>query len=343
MRLLRFLVFPFSILYGIITAVRNKLFDLGVIKSTKFDIPVIVVGNLSTGGTGKTPQIEYLIRLLKDDYKVAVLSRGYKRKSKGFLLASSTSPVEDLGDEPFQYAQKFTDILVAVDANRTNGIHQLMKQENKPQIILLDDAFQHRKVNAGLNVLLTTYNDLYVDDFVLPTGNLREFRAGAKRAQIVIVTKCPSTLSKSERHKIESKLRLNKNQQLYFSKIEYDNVVEDAQLNFNELKEFKLLVVTGIANPIPFLDYLKINNIEFEHLAFPDHHDFTVGDVNKIKDRFETIDSEKKLILTTEKDSVRLNNKLKISHLKIKVKFVNAENDFNKTIKTYVGKSSTNR
>ncbi len=181
MNLLRILLFPFAIIYDFITSIRNFLFDKGILKSNTFNIPVIAVGNLSVGGTGKTPQIEYLIRLLSEKYKVATLSRGYKRKSKGFVLADSTSNAEILGDEPFQYFQKFPQILVAVDANRTNGIQQLLAQKSPPEVILLDDAFQHRKVNAGFYILLTAYNDLYSDDFVLPTGNLRESRSGARR------------------------------------------------------------------------------------------------------------------------------------------------------------------
>ena len=222
MNLLRKLLFPFAILYGFITGIRNFLFDKGVLKSYSFDVPIIAVGNLSVGGTGKTPQIEYLIRLLSPSYKVATLSRGYKRKSEGFVLADSTSNAEILGDEPFQFYKKFNNIQVAVDANRKNGIEKLLSQTNKPEVILLDDAFQHRKVKAGFYILLTSYDDLYSDDFILPTGNLRESRTGAKRANLVVVTKCPATLSPDEQNKIQAKLNLTSNQELYFSYIEYD-------------------------------------------------------------------------------------------------------------------------
>ena len=182
MNLLRKLLFPFAILYGFITSLRNYLYDKGILKSYSFDIPVIAVGNLSVGGTGKTPQIEYLIRLLSPNYKVATLSRGYKRKSEGFILADAASTPEILGDEPYQYFKKFRDIQVAVDADRKNGIEQLLNQESRPEIILLDDAFQHRKVKAGFYILLTAYEDLFCEDFILPTGNLRESRNEAKRA-----------------------------------------------------------------------------------------------------------------------------------------------------------------
>ncbi|MEY2867889.1 MAG: hypothetical protein RIR01_289, partial [Bacteroidota bacterium] len=194
MNLLRKILFPFAILYGLVTAIRNFLFDKGILKSYAFDLPIIAVGNLSVGGTGKTPQIEYLIRLLSTKYKVATLSRGYKRKSEGFVLADANVNAEILGDEPFQFFQKFPNIQVAVDANRKNGIEQLLSKNSKPEVILLDDAYQHRKVKAGFYILLTAYGDIYADDFMLPTGNLRESRSGAHRADVVVVTKCPPNL-----------------------------------------------------------------------------------------------------------------------------------------------------
>ena len=217
MNLVRKFLFPFAILYGFITSIRNFFFDKGILKSYSFDVPVIAVGNLSVGGTGKTPQIEYLIRLLSSKYKVATLSRGYKRKSEGFVLADAHSNASILGDEPFQFYTKFPNIQVAVDANRKNGIEQLLSQESKPDIILLDDAYQHRKVKAGFYILLTSYGDLYADDFILPTGNLRESRSGAQRANLVIVTKCPENLSLDEQQKIKEKLKLSVSQELYFS------------------------------------------------------------------------------------------------------------------------------
>ena len=194
MNVLRKILFPFALLYGIITSIRNFLFDNGILKSYSFDIPIIAVGNLSLGGTGKTPQIEYLIRLLSPKYKVATLSRGYKRKSKGFILADATSNAEILGDEPFQFFSKFPTIQVAVDADRKNGIEQLLSQNIKPDIILLDDAFQHRKVKAGFYILLTSFDELFINDSIFPVGNLRESKLQAKRANMIIVTKCPETI-----------------------------------------------------------------------------------------------------------------------------------------------------
>jgi tetraacyldisaccharide 4'-kinase len=223
MILLRKLLFPLAILYGFITSIRNYLYDKGILKSYSFDIPVIAVGNLSVGGTGKTPQIEYLIRLLSPNYKVATLSRGYKRKSEGFILADANANAEILGDEPFQYYKKFPQIQVAVDADRHNGITQLLAQKEKPEVILLDDAFQHRKVKAGFYILLTAYDELFCDDYLLPTGNLRESRNGAKRANMIIVTKCPPNITELAQENIKRKIGLNL--PVFFSFVEYDDKI----------------------------------------------------------------------------------------------------------------------
>src|SRR5436190_16710825 len=228
MNLLRKILFPFAVLYGFITGIRNFLFDKNILKSYSFDLPVLAVGNLSVGGTGKTPQIEYLIRLLSSRYRVATLSRGYKRKSEGFVLANESSNAEILGDEPFQFFRKFRDIQVAVDADRKNGIEQLLAQPEKPEMILLDDAYQHRRVKAGFYILLTAYGDLYADDFILPAGNLRESRSGAKRADVIIVTKCPKNLSVAEQEKIKKKLAPKVGQDVFFTFIDYDEKVYSA-------------------------------------------------------------------------------------------------------------------
>lgn len=344
MSLVRKIAYPISVLYGVITSLRNKMFDSGILKSTEFDIPVIVVGNLSVGGTGKTPQIEYLIRLLKKDYKIAVLSRGYKRKSKGFFIADETSDAAQIGDEPFQYYQKFNDIIVAVDADRVNGINQLKQLKNAPEIILLDDAFQHRKLKAGFNILLTSYNDFYIDDVMLPTGNLRENRKGAIRAQVIVVTKCPSNLSDEEQQKIALKLNPNSNQKVFFSTIDYSDVVKNKseEIALNTLKDYKVLLVTGIANSKPLEEYLKSKGIKFQHLKFADHHHFSDKDIDRIKSDFNKISSKKELILTTEKDYVRLNIDLKIFYLEIKTKLLNNEQEFDKKLIAYVEQSSRN-
>jgi tetraacyldisaccharide 4'-kinase len=334
MNLLRKILFPFAILYGFITSIRNFLFDKGILKSTSFDIPVIAVGNLSVGGTGKTPQIEYLIRLLSDRYSVATLSRGYKRKSEGFVLASETSNAEILGDEPFQFYQKFPNIQVAVDANRTNGIIQLLSQNEKPQVILLDDAYQHRKVKAGFYILLSSYDDLYADDFMLPTGNLRESRSGANRANIIIVTKCPKDLSDEKQAQIRLKLKLTCSQQIYFTFIDYDDFIygENEKIGVNEVKAESKLLLAGIAKPTPFFDYLK--NESDECLTFPDHHNFSDADLELIKSN-----AQNKRIITTEKDYVRLkDSKLtsQLYYLPIKSTFINHHQNFDATILEYV-------
>jgi tetraacyldisaccharide 4'-kinase len=334
MNILRKLLFPFAILYGFITSIRNFLFDKGILKSTSFDIPVIAVGNLSVGGTGKTPQIEYLIRLLSDKYKIATLSRGYKRKSEGFVLASSTSNAEILGDEPFQFYQKFPNIQVAVDANRTNGITQLLSQHEKPQIILLDDAYQHRKVKAGFYILLSSYDDLYADDFMLPTGNLRESRSGANRASIVIVTKCPKDLSDKKQEEIRLKLKLTCSQQSYFTFIDYDDSIysKNEKIAVNEVKNESKLLLAGIAKPKPFFDFLK--NESDECLTFPDHHHFSDEDLETIQ-----IKAEGRKIITTEKDYVRLKDSKLVSqlyYLPIKSTFINNHQNFDATILEYV-------
>lgn len=338
MKLLRILLFPFAVLYGFITSTRNLLFDKGILKSTSFDIPVIAVGNLSVGGTGKTPQIEYLIRLLSDKYKIATLSRGYKRKSEGFVLADETSNAEILGDEPFQFYQKFSNIQVAVDANRTNGITQLLSQKEKPQIILLDDAYQHRKVKAGFYILLTSYDDLYADDFMLPTGNLRESRSGANRAKIVIVTKCPKNLSDEKQSEIWKKLKLSSSQQLYFTFISYDDAIygKNKKIAVNEIKNESKLLLAGIAKPTPFFDYLKNENDQC--LTFPDHHHFSEKDIEMIQNK-----AQNKKIITTEKDYVRLKNSKLISqlyYLPIKSTFINNQQNFDATILEYIKNNS---
>lgn len=337
MNLLRKILFPFALLYGFITSIRNFLFDKGILKSTSFDVPVIAVGNLSVGGTGKTPQIEYLIRLLSDKYKVATLSRGYKRKSEGFVLADTTSNAEILGDEPFQFYQKFPNIQVAVDANRTNGITQLLSQKNKPEIILLDDAYQHRKVKAGFYILLTSYDDLYADDFMLPTGNLRESTSGANRANIIVVTKCPKDLSDQKQEEIRLKLNLNCSQQIYFTFIDYDTTIyrKEGKIEVNEIKSEQKLLLAGIAKPKPFFDYLQNENDEC--LTYPDHHHFSEQDLEEIQNK-----ANGKRIITTEKDYVRLKDSKLVSqlyYLPIKSKLICNHQNFDATVLEYVKKT----
>lgn len=338
MKFLRKLLFPFSIVYGIIAAIRNWLYSMGIFKSYGFTTPVIAVGNLSTGGTGKTPHTEYLIRLLSSRCRVAVLSRGYRRKSSGFVLANRESTVADLGDEPFQYHNKFTNIDVAVDADRKNGIGQLIRDVH-PDVIVLDDAYQHRRVKAGFYILLTAYGDLYADDLVLPAGNLREFAAGARRADVIIVTKCPPGLRGEEQQKIVGKLNPMRSQPVFFTTVAYSDQVycEQGSKMVAALPEEKILVA-GIAKPEPFFRYLHREGDDLH--AYPDHHNFTDGEISHL-DKI----SKDKIIITTEKDYMRLKGRLpkgRLYYLPIEVKFLAGKDQFDKLIADYVGKSTTN-
>ncbi|MDC8000747.1 tetraacyldisaccharide 4'-kinase [Aequorivita todarodis] len=327
MNFLRKLLFPFSILYGGITALRNFFYNKGILKSKSYDFPVICVGNLSTGGTGKSPMIELLVSFLKDDNKIAVLSRGYKRKTSGYREVLTESTAEEVGDEPLQFKMKFPEISVAVCEDRQTGIEKL---QDKAAVILLDDAFQHRKVTASLSILLTSFDELYVDDCMLPAGNLREPKFGAGRADILVVTKCPDTLSDSKIETIKRKLKPKPHQELYFSKIGYaskiKNATEDKPLSY--LKDREFLLVTGIANPKPLVGFLKNEGFSFEEKSFPDHHNFTVSEIEGLK--------KQGLILTTEKDFMRLQpiaNTTEIYYLPIKTVILNgAEDSFKRRI-----------
>ena len=336
MKFLRFLLFPFAIIYDVVTSIRNFFFEVGFFKQTSFKIPIIVVGNLSVGGTGKTPQIEYLIRLLKDGFKTAVLSRGYKRKTEGFVLLNSTHSAEDVGDEPLQYYKKFNTIDVAVDANRVAGITKLIT-DNAPEVILLDDAYQHRKVKGSFYILLTKYDDLFTDDFLLPTGNLRESRSGAKRADVILVTKCPVNLTESSKNSIKQKLK-KFHKKVFFTTISYDDQTAGSDSIFvNDLKDYDVLLITGIANPTPLLSFLTEKNVNFKHLKFPDHHHFTDNEIEIIKKEYTNLKSSKKLILTTEKDYVRLENRVEaLSFLGIQTSFLEGQEVFNSILKNHI-------
>ncbi len=338
MNFLRKILFPVAFVYWIVTWMRNYFYDKQIFKSKSFDLPIIAVGNLSVGGTGKTPQIEYLIRLLQDNFKVATLSRGYKRETNGFVLANNSTTVKEIGDEPFQFFTKFPKIKVAVDANRINGITQLLKLENKPEIILLDDAFQHRKVKAGFYILLTTYSELFCDDFILPFGNLREPSSGKKRANMIIVTKCPSDISELAMSEVKKKLDVDV--PVFFSKIVYDELVysEVRPIKTAEIKLTEKTIITGIAKPFPFISHLKKENDLV--LEFSDHHNFTKKEIDNIKEL-----AKNKTIITTEKDFMRLKGSLskeQLFYLPIKSAFLKEADVLDKIILDYVGKSSRN-
>ena len=303
MWVLRKILFPFSLVYGFVVYVRNRWYDWSLLKSKSYKTPIVCVGNLSVGGTGKTPMIELLISMLKDTRKVAVLSRGYGRKSKGYLLVTPESTVEQVGDEPFQLFSKFKEIAVAVDADRQNGI-AILERSIKPDIILLDDGFQHRKVTPSYAILLTTFENLYVDDWYLPTGNLRDHRGEAQRADIVIVTKFPDDGSDALRLEVKEKLNLKSKQKLLFSSLVYNDQLGGSGpfKKIEDLKDKEVTLLTGIANPKPLVDFLRKRKISFEHLAFKDHHFFTPKEL--------AVFSKKSNILTTEKDYMRLAGRL---------------------------------
>ena len=331
MKLFRKILFPFVPLYYSAVFLRNKFYDWSVYKSKSYEFPLLCVGNLSVGGTGKTPMIEYLITLLSSKYKLATLSRGYGRKSKGFMIATSNVSSQDIGDEPLQIFNKFKTITVAVDADRQNGLKMLKQNNPSLDVVLLDDAFQHRKVTAGFNILLTAYNQLYCDDFVLPAGNLREPRSGAKRAQVVVVTKCPENLNDLEKSKIKTRLNPKSNQAVFFSTIQYSETLNSSTStrSLKDLKGTHFTLVTGIANPIPLVEYLKSLGLDFEHLNYKDHHEFS-------KSELELIHS-KSLVVTTEKDFSRLQTESKdqIYFLPIELKIDNAV-EFNRLVETFI-------
>ena len=341
MILLRKLLFPFAILYGIVTAIRNFFYDHGIFKSYRFDIPIIAVGNLAVGGTGKSPMVELLISLLTSDYKIATLSRGYKRKSKGFVIADEHASADILGDEPYQFYSKFSNITVAVDANRKNGIEKLLEQPVKPEVILLDDAFQHRRVKAGFYILLTAFDEMYVDDNLVPTGNLREAASGSKRADIIVVTKCPPNLPTKTQEEIRRRLKLQFKQELYFSFVEYDAFVysQDEKIAVSEIKSEAKVLLAGIAKPAPFFNYLRGENDII--LKYPDHHNFNESDIITIQNK-----SSNNKIITTEKDYVRLKGSVlanQLYYLPIKSTFLSGSSKFDKSIINYVGTSTRNR
>lgn len=310
MEFLRFILYPFSILYGLLAAFRNFLFDLGILPSQSFQLPVISIGNLSMGGTGKSPMVMYLINLLKKEYKVASLSRGYGRSSNGFYLADDEASSRTLGDEPMQIHRRFPDVPVAADANRRRGIKRLMTKFPDLRAVILDDAFQHRYVMPGVSILLTSYDKLYINDYVVPTGSLREFKSGSKRADIIIVTKAPILLSPIDRRLISQKLNPKPYQQVFFSYINYRPIAPVFDPNLESVKlnnKLEVVLVTGIAKSDNLFYHVKDRVKNVVHLKFPDHHNFGMNDIAKIKSAFGKIHVEKKIILTTEKDAMRMN------------------------------------
>ena len=327
----KILFWIFSIPFLLVTSIRNFLYNIGVIKSHQFNIPIISIGNLVLGGSGKTPSIEYLVRLLSNNYKVAVLSRGYGRKSTGFILADSNSDAGIIGDESMQYYRKFKNIIVSVDSNRVRGINKLIKLNSKPEVILLDDAYQHRRVKPGMSILLTKFNDLYSDDNIFPLGNLRESKSNANRADVIIVTKCDKNINKDQKRHIIQKLNIGDNQKIYFSSIKYSKMLYDKESSklLSEFKNIKFTLVTGIADSSHLINYLNDSGYNFNHILFKDHHDFSNSDIIKI--------DRNNLIITTEKDYVKLFTKITSSLYYLPIEFIiDNEVDFSKQILDYI-------
>ena len=331
----KILFWIFSVPFLLVTSIRNFLYNIGVIKSHQFNIPIISIGNLDLGGSGKTPSIEYLVRLLSNNYKVAVLSRGYGRKSTGFILADYNSDAGTIGDESMQYYKKFKNIIVSVDSNRVRGINKLIKLNSKLEIVLLDDAYQHRKVKPGIAILLTKFNDLYSDDNIFPLGNLRESKINANRADIIIVTKCNSDINEDQKKQVIQKLNISDNQKIYISSNKYSKMVYDKESSktLSEFKNIKFTLVTGIADSSHLINYLNDSGYNFNHILFKDHHDFSNSDIIKI--------DRNNLIITTEKDYVKLFTKITSSIYYLPIEFViNNEVDFNKQILDYIQENS---
>ena len=304
----RILLFPFAIIYWLIISVRNKLYDKKILSASSFGMPLICVGNLSVGGTGKSPMVEYLVKNLKADFKVATLSRGYKRKTKGYALANDFSDALEIGDEPMQFHLKFPDVPVAVGEERLEAIPQLLHDKPETECIILDDAFQHRAIKAGMNILLTDFNNLFTKDFYLPTGDLRDLKSSYKRAGIIIVTKCDPEITQEKKKEITEDIDLIEGQHIFFTANKYTDPyrITDLKETVKLNGETDVLLVTGIANPQPLKDLLKEVVGTYYLQYFPDHHIFSIDDWKEIKKRFEEMESENKIILTTEKDAVRL-------------------------------------
>lgn len=307
LRPIRILLFPFSLVYALLVWIRNRFFDKGWLGSASFNLPLICVGNLSAGGTGKSTMIEFLIQLLKPDHKLAVVSRGYKRKTKGYALAHERSTALEIGDEPMQFHLKFPEVAIAVGEERIVAIPQLLHDRPDTKVILLDDAFQHRTVKAGLNIVLTEYSNLFTRDWFLPTGDLRDERGSFKRAQTIVVTKCPPHLTQEEADQIRDEIDPIEGQEVFFSTIEYGSpyhITNGGKQSVHQ--DMEVLLVSGIANPLPLKGFLHEQSKTYYEMLFSDHHIFTIDDWKDILERFGSINTENKIILTTEKDAVRL-------------------------------------
>jgi tetraacyldisaccharide 4'-kinase len=307
LRPIRILLFPFSLFYALVVRIRNWCYDKKIFASSSFNLPIICVGNLAVGGTGKSPMVEWMIRTLKDRYALAILSRGYKRKTRGYALAGESTTALDIGDEPMQFHSKFPDVAIAVGEERIVAIPQLLHDRPGTRAIILDDAFQHRAVRAGLNILLTDFSNLFTRDWWLPSGDLRDAPSSCRRADIIVVTKCRDDLSEDGRRAIVSEIDPKPHQQLFFTSIRYGQPYHITRQTAAIIDDrVEVLLVTGIANPAPLKRWLDEHSQTYYELAYSDHHIFSIDDLNTIFRRFDSLTALNKLILTTEKDAVRL-------------------------------------
>lgn len=355
----RIFLYPVSLIYGLITGFRNFLYNTGILPSVEFRIPVICVGNITVGGTGKTPHTEYLADLLRKQFRVAVLSRGYKRKSSGFRIVTSASQVSETGDEPLQISLKYPDIFVAVDRNRVNGIREIMKRQPETEVIILDDGFQHRQITPGFSILLSDFERLIVRDHMLPYGNLRESISNMRRADIILVTKSPASMSAIQRRLIVKEIDKAPYQNLYFTSISYMPPVplfpkgesKAAIPDLSGLYGCGIVLITGIANPLPLKERLETTAGEVIHLRFPDHYNFREKDLLSVYEAFDKLKSPVRYVITTEKDSVRLKEfsniaepvKSAIYYIPVGINFLNDDsNEFNNLIIEYVRKNKRN-
>ncbi len=357
---LNIILYPIALLYGLVVFVRNWLFDKEIIPSKSFDIPIISIGNLSVGGTGKTPHTEFLLSIFQEQFKTAVLSRGYKRKTTGFKLADENSTSRIIGDEPYQIHLKFPEVTVAVDEKRVHGVKKLMELQPELQLVVLDDAFQHRHIRPGFSILLTDYHHLYYNDQLLPAGRLRGPKKGSRRADMIVVTKCPADIKPIDIRLIETELKPEAHQSVFFSCPVYkqirpvfpDATVENITIEIIKERSIPVLLVTGIVSPKPIVDYLSDYAENLKTLFFPDHHTFQSSDFNQINKALDTFISPDKILLVTEKDAARLlSNPVFPESLKaitftlpIEIKILNNQEEiFTQKIKHYVIENSRNR
>ncbi len=345
--LVKILLSPFSLLYGVLISIRNFFFQIGLVKRSTFNIPVINVGNLTIGGAGKTPHVEYLIQLLQPYINISVLSRGYGRKTKGFLFVKPEGDAASFGDEPLQFKRKFRNLVVAVSESRALGIPEILKHHNSVSTVLLDDAFQHLSVKPSFNILLTEQTRLFTDDYLLPSGRLREWRNAYSRADVILVTKCNNNLDEQSREEIISKIDPKPYQKVFFTKYTYGAPyhIYDGKKRLKLNADLNVVLVSAIANTDYLTQYLESTGCNVHHIQYEDHHYFSEHEVSQIKQVYDNMPSEKKILLCSEKDAMRLDlhrkfiisNQLPIFALPIKVEFLfNESKDFNALIKQHI-------